>query len=263
MSNGRRVLVTAAARGIGLAIAEAFVARGDRVHICDIDEDALVEVTDTHEAITGSVCDVADRHAVEMLVDAAAARLGGIDVLVNNAGISGPTAPVKAIDPDQWDQVLAVNLSGTFNVTRLCIPYLERSDAGVILIMSSLGGRFGYPNRSPYATTKRGLIGFAETLSLELGAHGIRTNVIAPGAVHGDRILRVLRARADASGRDLEAEIEDELDSQAIRRFVDPKEIGALAVFLASDEAKSISGQTIAIDGESRAGFRRPSRSAP
>ena len=178
--------------------------------------------------------------------------LGGIDVLVNNAGISGPTTPVEHLDPDHWEQVLAVNLTGTFNVTRLAIPHLKQSAAGLILIMSSLGGRFGYPNRSPYATTKRGLIGFAETLALELGADGIRTNVIAPGAVEGDRIRRVLQGRAETSGRTLDEVTADTLSIQAVKRFVDPADIAAMAVFLASERAKSISGQTIAIDGGSQ-----------
>ena len=156
MSNGRRVVVTAAAQGIGLAIARAFAADGDRVHICDIDQEALTRVTEENPAITATVCDVSDRASVESFIRAATDALGGIDVLVNNAGISGPTAPVEEMDPGQWDAVLAVNLTGTFDVTRLAIPHLKRSDAGVIIIMSSVGGRFGYPNRSPYATTKAG-----------------------------------------------------------------------------------------------------------
>jgi NAD(P)-dependent dehydrogenase (short-subunit alcohol dehydrogenase family) len=149
--------------------------------------------------------------------------------------------------------VIAVNLTGTFNVTRLAIPYLKKSDAGVIVIMSSVGGRFGYPDRSPYATTKRGLIAFAETLAIELGGDGIRVNAVAPGAVAGDRIQRVLRGRADASGHSLEDVTADALSIQSIKRFADPDDIAGLCVFLASDAAKSISGQTIPIDGDSKA----------
>ncbi|MGW2900409.1 SDR family oxidoreductase [Streptomyces sp. NPDC001212] len=203
MNTGRRVVVTAGAVGIGLATARAFAANGDRVHICDIDERALEQITEANPMITGTVCDVSDRPSVEAFVEAAAHALGGIDVLVNNAGISGPTAPVEEMDPDQWEKVLALNLTGTFNVTRLSIPFLKKSDSGVVLMMSSVGGRYGYPNRSPYATTKRGLIGLTETLAIELGDGGIRVNAIAPGAVAGDRIQRVLQGRADAGGRSL------------------------------------------------------------
>ncbi len=253
MNNERRVVVTAAASGIGLAVAKAFAANGDRVYICDINEKALREATEGNPSITATVCDVSDRSSIEAFVEAAAAALGGIDVLVNNAGISGPTSPVEEMDPDQWEAVLGVNLTGTFNVTRLAIPLLRRSDAGVVIIMSSLGGRFAYPDRSPYAVTKRGLIALTETLAAELGDAGVRVNAIAPGAVEGDRIRRVLQGRADASGRSLGEVTADALSLQSIKRFVDPNDIAALALFLASDSAKSITGQTIAIDGGSKA----------
>jgi NAD(P)-dependent dehydrogenase (short-subunit alcohol dehydrogenase family) len=253
MNTGRKVAVTAGGGGIGLAIAQAFAANGDRVHICDINEQVLSQITAANSRITATVCDVSDRRAVERFVKAATDTLGGIDVLINNAGISGPTASVADMDPDQWDQVLSVNLTGTFNVTRLAIPFLQQSAAGVIIIMSSVGGRFGYPNRSPYATTKRGLLGFTETLAIELGEAGIRVNAIAPGAVAGERIQRVLQGRAEASGRSLAEVTADALSIQSIKRFVDPEDIAALALFLASDSAKSISGQTIPIDGDSKA----------
>ncbi|MEU6404848.1 SDR family oxidoreductase [Streptomyces sp. NPDC046985] len=252
MNTGRRVVVTAGAAGIGLATARAFAANGDRVHICDIDERSLEQITEADPMITATVCDVSDRPAVETFVEAAAHTLGGIDVLVNNAGVSGPTAPVEEMDPDQWEKVLAVNLTGTFNVTRLSIPFLKKSDSGVLLIMSSVGGRYGYPNRSPYATTKRGLIALTETLAIELGDDGIRVNAIAPGAVAGDRIQRVLQGRADASGRSLPDVTVDALSIQSLKHFTDPDDIAALALFLASDSAKSITGQTIPIDGGSK-----------
>ena len=253
VADGRRVVVTAGAGGIGRAIATAFAAHGDRVHICDIDQAALQDVTDQHTGITATVCDVSDRASVGAFVEAATGTLGGIDVLVNNAGISGPTAPVEKLDPDEWEAVLAVNLTGTFNVTRLAIPHLKRSDAGVVIIMSSVGGRYGYPDRSPYATTKRGLLGFMETLAIELGGDGIRVNAIAPGPVEGERIERVLRGRAEASGRSSADVTAAALSIQSLKRFVDAADVAALAVFLASDAAKSITGQTFAIDGGSTA----------
>ena len=252
MQSGKRVLITAGAGGIGLAIARAFVAEGAKVHICDIDEEALRAVTAAEPSITGTLCDVADRSAVERLIADAATALGGLDVLVNNAGISGPTAPVEAMDPEDWDAVLAVNLTGTFNVTRLSIPHLKQSGTGVIIIMSSLAGRLGYPNRSPYATSKWGLIGLTKTLSIELGAAGIRVNAILPGAVEGARGQRVLEGRARAKGKSMEEVTREALANQSIKRFVDPNDIAALAVFLASDSARSISGQMIPLDGDSQ-----------
>ena len=253
MSEARRVVVTAGGGGIGLIIAQAFVAAGDRVHVCDVDADALERVTRDNPGITGTVCNVADRAAVERFVDEAVDALGGIDVLVNNAGIAGPTTSVENLDPDEWDAVLAVNLTGPFNVTRLAIPHLKKSDSGVVIMMSSVGGRFGYANRSTYATTKRALIALAETLALELGDHGIRVNTIAPGAVSGPRMDGVLRARAAATGRDLNDVLTDALGIQAIKRFADPQDIAELALFLAGEHATTITGQTFAIDGGAKA----------
>jgi NAD(P)-dependent dehydrogenase (short-subunit alcohol dehydrogenase family) len=253
MSKARRVVVTAGGGGIGLTIAQAFVAAGDRVHVCVVNADAVERVTRDNPAITGSVCDIADRAAVERFVEEAVDTLGGIDVLINNAGISGPTTSVENLDPDEWDTVLAVNLTGPFNVTRLAIPHLKKSDAGVVIMMSSVGGRFGYANRSTYATTKRALIALAETLALELGDDGIRVNTIAPGAVSGPRMDGVLRARAAATGRDLDDVLTDALGIQSIKRFADPQDIAALAVFLAGEHATTITGQTFAIDGGAKA----------
>ena len=253
MQTGKRVLITAGGSGIGLAIARAFAAEGTKVHICDINEDALRVVAKADPSITWSVCDVSDRSAVERMVKAATTELGGLDVLVNNAGISGPTAPVEQMDPDAWEAVLRVNLTGTFNVTRLSIPYLRKSRSGVIIIMSSIGGRFGYPNRSPYATTKWGLIGLTKTLSIELGEEGIRVNTILPGPVEGPRLQHVFEGRAKATGKSLAEVTKEQLANQSLKRFVDPKDIAALALFLASDNAGSISGQMLPIDGDSQA----------
>ena len=223
------------------------------MHICDIDQEALTRVTDANPAITATACDISLQAAVEKFIQAAVETLGGVDVLVNNAGISGPTASIEEMDPEKWEAVLAVNLTGTFNMTRMAIPHLKKSRAGVIINMASIGGRFGYPDRSPYATTKRGVIALTETLALELGGDGIRANAIAPGAVAGDRIQRVLQGRAEATGRSLEDVTADALAIQALKYFVDPDDIAALTLFLCSDRAKSISGQTIAIDGFSKA----------
>jgi NAD(P)-dependent dehydrogenase (short-subunit alcohol dehydrogenase family) len=253
MSEARRVVVTAGGGGIGLIIAKAFVAAGDRVHVCDVNAEAVERVTRDNPAITGTVCDIADRGAVERFVEEAVDELGGIDVLVNNAGIAGPTTSVENLDPDERDSVLAVNLTGPFNVTRLAIPHLKKSGNGVIIMMSSVGGRFGYANRSTYATTKRALIALAETLALELGDHGVRVNTIAPGAVSGPRMDGVLQARAAATGRDLNDVLTDALGIQAIKRFADPQDIAELALFLAGEHATTITGQTFAIDGGAKA----------
>ena len=248
----QRVLVTAGAAGIGRAMARAFAAQGARVHVCDIDAAALQALRQELPEVSGTLCDVGDRAAVARMVDEAVAALGGLDVLVNNAGIAGPTAPVETMDADAWTAVLHVNLNGTFYVTQAAIPHLKRSPAGSVLVMSSLAGRFGYPNRSPYATSKWGLVGLTKTLSRELGAFGICVNAILPGAVEGPRIERVFEGRAQASGRSPAEERAAALANQSIQHFVAPEDIAALAVFLASPAGRSISGQILPIDGDSQ-----------
>lgn len=196
------------------------------------------------------VCDVGDRKQIEAMMADVVSQLGGIDILINNAGIAGPTAPVQDVDPDQWEAVLKIDLTGTFLITKAAIPHLVASGHGVIVIMSSAAGRFGYPNRSPYSTVKWGLIGFMKTLSMELGIHNIRANAILPGAVDGARIQKVFQGRADATGRSVDAIKAEAMSNQSLQYLVDPKDIAALAVFLASDAAKSISGQIMPIDGD-------------
>ena len=244
----QKVLITAAASGIGLEIARAFSAAGAAVFITDINEQMIDTAKTEIPGLFATLCNNGKRSDIERMVPAAVAALGGLDVLVNNAGIAGPTAPVAKMDPDKWEEVMTVDLVGTFNVTRLAIPHLKKSSAGSIITMSSLGGRFGYPNRSPYNVAKAGLIGFAKTLAIELGDDNIRSNAIAPGAVGGQRIENVLAGRAKAEGKSVEEERASMLSIQTIKQFVDPKDIASLCVFLASDAGKSISGQVIPID---------------
>ncbi len=246
----QKVIVTAGAAGIGLEIVKAFADKGAKIFVCDINAEALKALEQAVPGVMTKVCDVSKRTDIEEMVPFAAEALGGLDVLVNNAGIAGPTASVEELDPDEWEKVMQVDLNGTFNVTRMAIPFLKQSAAGVIINMSSVAGRFGYENRSPYATAKWGIIGFTKTLSIELGRYGIRANAILPGAVAGPRIERVLQGRADANHTTLEQEKENAMAVQSIKQFVDPKDIATLAVFLASDSAKMISGQMMNMDGD-------------
>ena len=246
----QRVLITAGANGIGRELTRAFVAVGARVAICDIDVAALALLSAELPGLQTFVCDVGRRAEVERLVPAAVAALGGLDVLINNAGIGGPTSSVEQFPAEDWDRVLQVNLTGTFDVTRLAIPYLKQSAAASILIMSSAAGRFGYANRSAYCATKWALVGFAKTLAIELGDFGIRSNAILPGAVDGERLHRVYEGRAQATGQAREAVLLDAMAGQSLKRFVDPCDIAQMALFLASDAGKSISGQALCIDND-------------
>ena len=246
----QRVLITAGAAGIGREFARAFTANGAKVFVCDIDDNALAAIAKDIPGLIARRCDLASRAEIERMVPEAVAALGGLDVLINNAGIAGLTLPVAEYPPDDWDKVVAVNLTAMFDVSRLAIPHLKQSKAGCIINMASIAGRYGFPNRSPYAATKWGVIGLTKTLAMELGEWGIRANAIAPGAVEGDRIVRVFQGRAQISGRSLDEVKADALAASSIKAMIDPKDIAQLAVFLASDAAKSISGQVIPIDND-------------
>jgi len=249
-AEGARVLVTAGAAGIGLAIARAFMAEGAAVYVCDIDADALARLPSSAPGVESGRCDMGDRAAIGPMVETAVAALGGLDVLVNNAGIGGPTAPVETLAPDDWDEVLRVNLTSMFDTSRLAIPHLRRSSRGAVVNLSSVAGRFGYANRAAYAASKWGVIGFTKSLSIELGPAGIRVNAILPGTVEGPRIDRVLQGRAALTGRSLEEERRLVMLNQSIPKMVDATEVAALAVYLASEAGRAISGQAISIDND-------------
>jgi NAD(P)-dependent dehydrogenase (short-subunit alcohol dehydrogenase family) len=247
---GLRVLVTAGASGIGLEIARAFVREGARVHVTDIDQAALDGLAASDLDLTHSTGDVSDRADAARFFDEALRALGGLDVLVNNAGIAGPTGRVEEIDPEDWDRCVAVCLTGQFNCARLAVPYLKQSRNASIINLSSAAGRFGFALRSPYAAAKWGAIGFTKSLSRELGEFGIRVNAILPGLVAGDRIRRVLEAKAQQRGISF-AEMEREaLANASLKEYVTPQQLANQIVFLCSPRGRTISGQAIAIDGD-------------
>ena len=248
---GLRVLVTAGAGGIGLEIARSFVREGARVHTCDVDDAALAS-GDKRSGVTWSRTDVGNRTDVTRLFEEALHALGGLDVLVNNAGIAGPTAQVDEVDPEDWDRTLQVNITGQFNCARLAVRHLRESDNASIVNLSSAAGRFGFPLRSPYAASKWAVVGFTKTLAMELGPLGIRVNAILPGVVEGDRIRRVIGNKAQARGISYE-EMQDEfLRHVSLRTAVTPQQIADQIVFLCSPRGRTISGQAISIDGDTQ-----------
>jgi NAD(P)-dependent dehydrogenase (short-subunit alcohol dehydrogenase family) len=245
----QRVLVTAAARGIGRAMVEAFLERGDRVHICDVDEAGLAEFRAAHPHVGATRADVSDPEQVDRLFVAVEADLGGLDILVANAGIAGPTAAVEDVTPEAWQRTIDINLNGTFYTVRRAVPLIKAAGGGSIVIISSAAGLFGYPLRSPYAASKWALIGLTKTLAMELGAFQIRVNAICPGPVAGPRIDSVIAAKATARGVSFEEMSEDYLNTLSLHTFIDREDIANMAVFLTSPAGAKISGQALAVDG--------------
>lgn len=245
-----RVLVTAGASGIGAAIARAFHEAGARVHVCDIDRSALDRLAAEVPGITGSMADAAVERDVDRVFDDVQGSLGGLDVLVNNAGIAGPTGPIEQLDEAGWSRTIAVNLNGQYLFARRAVPMLKRSDVGpAIVAMSSVAGRLGYAFRTPYASSKWAVVGLVKSLAIELGPQGIRVNAILPGTVEGERMRAVIAARATAVGVGVEAMREEYLRKISLRRMVTADDVAAMALFLASPAARNVTGQAISVDG--------------
>ena len=246
---GKRALVTGAAAGIGAAIAAAYDAAGARVHICDVDVAALAAFAARYPKITASVTDVSDDAAVGALFDDALRAMGGLDILVNNAGIAGPTARVEDIAVADWKRTLAIDLDSVFLCTRRAVPVLRQAGGGSIITLSSAAGRLGLPMRSPYTASKFAIVGLTETWAMELGPDNIRVNCIQPGYVEGDRIDRVITAKAQARGVSFEQQQKDFVSRVSLRTMVTADDIANMALFIASDAGRHISGQALSVCG--------------
>jgi NAD(P)-dependent dehydrogenase (short-subunit alcohol dehydrogenase family) len=249
---GLRVLVTGGASGIGWAIALALQEQGARVHLCDASQELLARALGHQRQqpeMSGSVADVSDVQQVERVFADVRQCLAGLDVLVNNAGIAGPTAAVEDISPDDWARTLAVNITGQFLCARRAVPLLKAAGGGSIINLSSAAGRLGYPLRTPYAASKWAVIGFTASLAMELGSHNIRVNALLPGLVHGERIRGVIAARAEAQGVAYDEMEQQYLDQVSLRRMVAPGDVAAMALFLCSEAGHNISGQSLGVCG--------------
>lgn len=245
-----RVMVSAGAAGIGLELARAFMREGAKVHVCDVDDDALDALERSDPQLTSSRCDVSDRAQVARFFGEGLDKLGGLDCLINNAGIAGPTGRVEEIAPDEWDRCIAIDLTGQFNCVRLAVPHLRRSANASIMNVSSLAGRHGFPLRTPYAAAKWGVIGLTRSLAMELGRDKIRVNALLPGIVAGERQRRVLEAKAQARGISFQEMERYAFSFTSIQEYVTPQQLADLVVFVASPRGRTISGQSLSVCGD-------------
>jgi len=246
------VLVTAGAAGIGRVIARTFVEHGARVHICDIDEKALGATKKQLPTVTQTMADVAKIDEVDRLFVDVKKQLHGLDVLINNAGIAGPTGKVEDIRPEDWDRCIAIDLNGMFYVTRKAMPLIKEAGGGSIINLSSIAGRFGFPMRTPYSAAKWAVVGFTQSLAAEAGPDKVRVNCIQPGIVEGDRIDRVIEAKAKSLGVPNEEIRARMLAGTSLNTTVTAQDIANMALFLATAPGRHISGQDIAVCGGSR-----------
>lgn len=246
---GARVVVTAGAQGIGLAIARRFVDLGADVHICDVDERALKAAQESLPGLSASRTNVSDESQVLAMFEALGARWGALDVLVNNAGVSGPTSRLEDTTLDAWRNTLDVNLTGTFLCARSAVPLLRAAGGGAIVNISSVAGRLGFSLRSPYSASKFGLAGLTQTWAMELGPANIRVNSVLPGVVSGDRVERIIAARAEAGRVSNDAMREQLVEKVSLRRMTRPEDVANQVAFLCSAEGAMISGQSISVCG--------------
>ncbi len=240
--------MTAGAGGIGAAIATAFAQAGARVAVCDIDPSALANFAASHPEALAIRADVSDVEQVDSIRERVLAEFGGLDVLINNAGIAGPTAEVGEVELEQWNQVLAVNLTGPFLTIRAFADSFKQQGAGCIINVSSTSARHAIPRRTPYVASKCGLEGLSASVAREMGTYGVRSNVIAPGFVDNERSTRIIARLAEARGVAADSVEAEALAFITLRRKVQMKEIAGVCQFLASDQAAAITAQVIPVD---------------
>ena len=249
---GKRVLVSAGGSGIGRAVVEGFVAQGANVVTCDINPDFVDDLKTALPNVMAQVVDVGDEPAVQAFCAAAIDHLGGLDCLVNNAGIAGPTLPAEEIDATDWNACLNICLNSQFYFSQACIPSLRQSGDASITNLSSAAGKHGFAYRTPYAAAKWGVIGLTKSLAIELGADKIRVNAILPGLVAGDRQRNVLSAKAQKLGKSFYEVEQDAFSYTSIKDYVTAQDIADQIMYLASPSGRRISGQAIAVDGDTK-----------
>lgn len=244
---GQRVLITAGAAGIGRAMTEVFRAAGARVHICDVAQAAIDETVKSFPGVSATLADVSNLEDVERLFADVKRQLGGLDCLINNAGVAGPTGKVEDIPVNEWERCIDIDLNGMFYCTRLAMPLVKAAGGGSIINLSSAAGRLPFPFRTPYSAAKWGVVGYTKSLSMEAGPDNVRVNAIQPGVVEGDRINRVIEAKAKAVGISFEEQKKISLGGVSMHRMVSPYDIANMALYLASDVGRNITGQAISV----------------
>lgn len=246
---GHRVLITGGGSGIGLRLAERFAEAGAQVALCDADPAAIARLQAAHPEMIAAQADVTDEAEMARFLDHVEAQWGGVDVVCANAGTGGPAGRIEDLDYAAWQACIGVTLNGAFLTCRWAARLMRAQGAGLILLTSSTSGVHGVPYRSPYVAAKWGLVGLTKTLAMELGPAGVRVNAIAPGAVEGERMERVVEMEARASGKS-EAEVREiYAKGSSLRTWVSADDLADMALFLASPAASKVSGQVLAVDG--------------
>ncbi len=243
------VIVTGGADGIGAAIALRFLRGGHKVHICDVRADAIERMLADNVGLRGGVADVADKEAVDALVEEAVAWMGPVGVLVNNVGVGGPRAGIEDISATDWENVCRINVTGALYCMQAVIPAMKARRSGVIVNVSTASTRTCLPNRTPYVASKYALEGLTLNAARELGPWNIRCNAILPGIMNNARMDAIIAQRAEESGRSARDIEEDFLRCVSLRCRTEPEDVAETAWFLATDAAARVTGERISVSG--------------
>ena len=252
ISPGKNIIISAAADGIGWSIASLSLDKGYNVYLSDINQKRIDQIN-KHPLINKKLfidnVDAKNQDSVEKYFYSLKERIASIDALINNVGIAGPTGPMESLSISDWKNTIDINLNSHFYFTKHSIPLLKNNKGGSIINISSTAGLFGFPLRTPYVASKWAIIGVTKSLAIELGEFNIRVNAICPGSVLGDRMKRVIEAKAKSTGVS-EEELQKDYESMvSLKTFVSEEDIANMALFLLSDEAHKISGQVMTVDG--------------
>lgn len=245
----QNVVVTGGADSVGRVMAEKFLARGDRVHICDVRADALQAALAANPGMRGTLANVGRPVEVEALFAEALGWMGHVDVLVNNVGIAGPRVAIEEISYADWDECITVNLNGMFYCMKQVLPGMKARKHGAIVNFSSGSTRTGLPYRAPYVAGKVAVEGLTRNAARELGPFNIRCNAILPGMIDNARMRSVVAKTAAATNRTPEQVEESYLQYISMRTKIQPAEIADMVLFLCSDAARHVSGQLIGVCG--------------
>ena len=248
----KKIIISAGASGIGWATTKVCVAKGALIYLCDVDPKAINKVKkhpSYNKRIFVSETDASDETEVIDFFHKIKKKFRNLDALINNVGIAGPTGTIEKLDSSEWENTLHVNVNSHFYFTKQAIPLLKKSNNSSIVNISSTAGIMGYPLRSPYAVSKWGVVGLTKTLAMELGKYKIRVNAVCPGTIKGDRMKRVIKAKAKLMKVSQKLIEKDFISMSSLKSWVTEEDIGNACAFLISNEASKISGQVIAVDG--------------
>ena len=248
----KKIIISAGASGIGLAITKVCLSRGAYVYLCDIDDKSIKKLNKhplKNKRLFIYQCDASNEEQVSLFFDKIKKKTKRIDALINNVGVAGPTGSLEKLKSKDWEHTLHVDVNSHFYFTKKAIPLIKKTKNGSIINISSTAGILGFPLRSPYAASKWAIIGVTKTLAMELGKFNIRVNAVCPGTIKGDRMKRVIRDKAKFTKVPSKSIEKDFISMSSMKQWILEEDIGKMCSFLISDDSSKVSGQVISVDG--------------